>query len=512
MKNKLIMAVSVLAMLTVSLWIQGREVPGNRHYQHLEPEKEACREHGDEVFCTHLPLLNIITAQPIPSPYLLDVNGTIRREESGKSLKNFQEVPASIEVFDTPGKYNHLTDEPVLREQGLFRIRGNSSRKFDKKSYLLKFTEEDCMTGKKVSLCGMTADNTWCLHGPFMDRTLVRNYICYHLAGEIMENAPDVRFCEIFVNGDYMGVYLLTEKINFNKNGRVQLTPTDPDLAETSYILKLDHAAEDPGCQLRSFCDFSGKRGVTGRRREHLSILYPGKTLTDDQRKYIKYQISSFERALTSLKSADPREGYTAYIDVDSFVNYMVFNEFTMNADAGTLSTYFSKDVRGKLQVIGWDYNNVFNNYYTDLASPHGFFTNNTWFNPLLRDRKFVDRVVKRYRALRLTFFRDDYLQKLIDDTVRYLGPAVDRNYEKWGYCFTEDSENHLIPEDSVIRRQQLGKVMPLERNPEDYEQSVEMLKAMIRERGAFLDENIHALYAKCHESANKQYLAEGGH
>jgi len=51
------------------------------------------------------------------------------------------------------------------------------------------------------------------LHGPFLDKTLMRNYMWYNLSGQIMEWAPDVRFCEVFLNGGYQGVYVMEEQI-----------------------------------------------------------------------------------------------------------------------------------------------------------------------------------------------------------------------------------------------------------------------------------------------------------
>ncbi len=73
----------------------------------------------------------------------------------------------------------------------------------------------------------MGADDNWVLHGPFLDKTLLRNYICYQLAGEIMPYTPDTRFCEVFLNGSYQGVYLCMESVKFGQD-RVALTPTDP--------------------------------------------------------------------------------------------------------------------------------------------------------------------------------------------------------------------------------------------------------------------------------------------
>ena len=500
MKYKIVTLVTIAVILIVTIFSQGYQAPANRYHQHLAAAPKApCTDHSVETFCTHLPLMNIVTDGPMPDPYLRDHENHPIYQSNGLGYRNNETVPAAVEFFDSPTENNHLTDTPTVRERAVIRIRGNSSRNFDKKSYLLKFKENNLVDNKDVSLAGLVADSDWVLHGPIMDRTLIRNYLCYNLAGEIMEYSPNVRFMELFLNGEYMGVYLLIEKINYNSNGRIQLTPTDPKMAATSFILRLDAADTDELHQLNTFCDFSGKRGVPERWYRHFEIRYPAATLTKEQKQYISYEISAFEKALLSFDSADPKKGYPAYIDVDSFVNYWLLNEFTMNVDAGNLSTYFCKDIRGKLKIIGWDYNNVFDNYILEI--PHSFYIDNIWYLTLMRNREFVDLLIKRYHHLRETYFSDAYLLNYIDETVAYLGDAIDRNYQKWGYCF--DLENIKPYDQNQVDQEYL---IPLSRNPKSYEESLQMLKDTIVEHGAFLDKTIETLYAQCHDSANKQF------
>lgn len=112
-----------------------------------------------------------------------------------------------------------------------------------------------------------------------------------------------------------------------------------------------------------------------------------------------------------------------------------------------------------------------------------------TWFYMLCKDEKFVDRIIDRYRELRQTYLSDEYLLGYIDDVIEYLGPAIDRNFEVWGYTFDE-----YLP------------LKPEERNPEDYEEAVNQMKDFIVERGAWMDENIEILKQYCHESKVKKF------
>lgn len=84
---------------------------------------------------------------------------------------------------------------------------------FDKKGYLLRTTKDDGITNRDVEMLGMDAHHEWALHGPYLDKTLIRNYMWYNIAGEIMDYAPNARFCEVIINGEYQGLYLMVETI-----------------------------------------------------------------------------------------------------------------------------------------------------------------------------------------------------------------------------------------------------------------------------------------------------------
>lgn len=102
--------------------------------------------------------------------------------------------------------------------------------------------------------------------------------------------------------------------------------------------------------------------------------------------------------------------------------------------------------------------------------------------------------MISRYQTLREGPFSDEQMLATIDDTLTYLGPAIERNYEVWGYSFDTqgvDGNNMLLPE---------------ERNPASFEEAVGQLKEYIVERGAWMDRNIENLRQFAHESATKKY------
>lgn len=497
MKYKLIGLAAALLLIICAFIAQDFEPEKNRYHQHLEAQpKAACTDHGEDLFCTHLPLLNITTDAPIPEPYLYDEDGNVVYTDNGHAARNDEMVSATVQYFDHEAENNHLSDMPVVSERALIRIRGNTSRTYDKLGYLLKFKKDDLITNLNVSFSGMTADNEWVLHGPFLDKSLIRNYLCYNLAGEIMDYAPNVRFCEMFLNDEYMGLYLIAEKPGYNKNGRIDITQTDPSLATTSYILQVDRGASDPMYALNTFANYSYLTAPVGGRSGQIEIVYPRKTLTQQQYSFIESDFSKFEKALFSYDYSDPNTGYRQYIDVDSFVDYFLINEFTLNYDAMRYSTYLYKDIGEPLKLCVWDFNSAFDYYGVSMVSPETFVLHNRlWYQYLFKDEQFVHQVVERYYELRDLYFNEEYLFAYIDATVEYLGPAIDRNFEKWGYSFN-----------STFNGVSYDYLTPVERNVRSYEEAITQIKETISNRIVHMDSNLDRLYSLCHESVNKMY------
>lgn len=379
---------------------------------------------------------------------------------------------------------NELEIVPTLDTDMKLHVRGHSSRHFPKKNYIVKFL--DGSQYRNASVWGMEENSDWVLHGPYLDKTLIRNYMWYNISGEVMDWAPDVRFCEMVLNGEYQGVYVLTESVDVAE-GRLDLTSTSKHAYATSYVVHMDRKDEDER-EINHFTNYTYMVD-TG-----LMVEYPGKqSLTKEKIDYIEKDISRFEKALYSYDYDTVKYGYRNFIDVESFVDYFLINEFTQNYDAGTYSTYLYKDLRGKLKLAVWDFNNCCDNYQEVAYDGTGFsMQDRVWFKMLMRDEKFTDRIISRYKELRETYLNEEYLLQYIDDTVAFLGDATERNYQVWNQSFSDNTKmSSLIPED---------------RNLRSYDEAVDQLKSFIVTRGRWMDDNIESLKQFSHESKNKHY------
>ena len=175
----------------------------------------------------------------------------------------------------------------------------------------------------------------------------------------------------------------------------------------------------------------------------------------------------------------------------DSFVDYYILNEFACNIDAGRLSTYIYKDISGKYKICVWDFNNACDNYMEIQIKPNIFDTQNRLqFHMLCRDENFTEAIIARYKELRQSVLSEEYLMNYIDETLTYLGPAIDRNFEKWG--------DSLLPEKNLL----IGEG----RDISSHEEAVAQLKGFLIERGNWMDQNIDAVREFSAESAVKKY------
>ena len=92
-------------------------------------------------------------------------------------------------------------------------MRGSSSQQiFPKKSYSLE-TQTSTGENNNISILGLPDENDWVLYAPYSDKTLLRNSLSYEISRKMGYYAPRTKYCEVFINSEYMGIYLLTEKI-----------------------------------------------------------------------------------------------------------------------------------------------------------------------------------------------------------------------------------------------------------------------------------------------------------
>lgn len=474
-----------VAILAASLIAPSLEGEGDvtRYHQHLDaPEKT---DDGIESeFSTHLPLVRMDTdGVEIPGK---PVAGSDGYGDYSTAADGLDSIHASMDIVDHEATYNHVDDKAALHSDISIHVRGRSSRRFDKSSYAIRLLTEDGLNNPQPVM-DMDAHHEWVLHGPYLDKTLLRNYMWYNIGGEIMGYAPNVRFCEVMLNGEYQGVYVMLESLTAGDDGaRLPLTVNAKSNTFSGYLLQYNGGWKTNRATANQFTSY------TLRAAGPMEIVYPGAAnITPEIARSISQDFSDFEKALYSYDYDSPQYGYRRYVDLQSFVDYFLINEVTCNYDAGSFSTYVGKDPAGKLHLYLWDMNSCCDNYQERPVDYVGFeMHDRIWFGMMMRDEIFTDALIDRYWELRESYFDPDYLCGYIDDTVAYLGEAVDRNAERWAYSYSVNPPL-LVPE-----TRELGSS----------EEAVAQMKEFLRKRIAWLDQNIETLRQYSAESKVKKF------
>jgi hypothetical protein len=163
---------------------------------------------------------------------------------NGTSIPDEPKVSADMGIIDNFSGVNNVTDtwNGYSGKIGI-EIRGSSSQMFPKKQYGVELQD---INGNdlKASLLGLPPEEDWILFAPYNDKSLIRDALAYNLGRKMGRYASRSRFCELVLNGQYEGVYVLLEKIKRDSH-RVDISDLDPD--ENSgddltggYILKID--------------------------------------------------------------------------------------------------------------------------------------------------------------------------------------------------------------------------------------------------------------------------------
>ncbi|MFO3714361.1 CotH kinase family protein [Oribacterium sp. P9] len=432
----------------------------------------------DESFVSNLPLVVIHTNEGERPPAHIVWN-----TEEKLYLPNENEdiyLDGELFIYNSTNGANRLSDAPSVESAIRLRRRGNSSVDYDKAQYLIKLVGEDGKANRQ-NLLQMGTDNEWVLNVSFIDKSLLRNYLAYATAREIMPYVPDCQYCEVIwydgQNYQYEGVYLLMENIKVGKE-RVDLPRFVENSEHLPFLLRRDRWEPDR-LLLNNYA-----------RRENLlegvlRVEWPSANkLSEQSIQRITNQIDEFEKALF----AEDYETFLQYrdmIDIDSFVDYLILNEFLINYDAGFHSTYMYSSYNGKLTMGPvWDFDGAMDNYYRATAELDTVaFFQSPWFKQILRDPEFTERVVERYEELRKTILSDESIGTFLDETVAYLGPAIERDWARWGYFY---KDGDYLTSDSSEQT---------DRNTKSHAEEVERIKKVLSEHGKWLDKHMDTLY-----------------
>lgn len=388
-------------------------------------------------------------------------------------------------IYNGINKRNYLRDTIINRGKAGIEFRGSSSQQFSKKSYGLE-TIDNLGRELDTSLLGMPPEHDWVLYSPYLDKSLMRNFLTYKLFGDMGNYSVKTKFIELVINNQYQGVYVLTEKIKRDK-GRVnisKLTTADTlgDNLTGGYIIKIDKVNGNAGGGWYS----KYASNITNDSSVYFQYEYPKPdTIQQAQKDYIKDYIDSFENVLKSQNFADPINGYRKYIDISSFIDYFIINEISKNVDAYRVSEFLYKDKNSKGGKLKngpvWDFDIAWGNAnFNNAGNSSGwewkwaaleYFTP-FWWSRFMEDTTFVNELYCRYWFLRGNVLDTATINHYIDSVASDLNEAQKRNFYQW----------------PVIGKNIWTNPTPI---PTSYQEEISSLKNWVNSRISWIDANL---------------------
>lgn len=361
---------------------------------------------GDEIAKTNVCFMQ---SANLPTLYVSTNSGTFEKIDNDKTYNEAAEV--SLVSVDGELLYE--------KKEATVSARGNHTFGYQKKPYQLTLNQE-------ADFLNMGESDVWVLLANTYDLSNIRNKITYEMGVDLgMEGSPRSEFVDLYLNNVYHGTYQLSEKIGYGKNRleysdlesqnillngsnlnsyrsfsleeeryRGYYLPTSPQDISGGYLIEHDYGD-------KYIEEKSGFRTESG---ECYVVCNP-KHATLDEVTYIANLFQEIENAIKSEDGYNKKTGkhYSEYIDVKSWADKYIVEEFAKNTGGGCSSSYFYKlpdSVSEK--VFGgpiWDYDKAYGraggiaavtndlNYltlytdYTNLFICNSMRTLRTWFN-----------------------------------------------------------------------------------------------------------------------------------
>jgi len=437
-----------------------------------------------------------ITRQQAP-PFQLESNlPIIVINTFGSEIPDDPKITAQMGIIDNgPGNLNHLED-PWNHYNGFIGIetRGQSTQMFPKKSYGME-TRDSLGENLDVPLLGLPEENDWILYAPYTDKSLMRNVMSFEIGHRMGDYCSRNVYCELVINNDYKGMYVLQEKIKKDPN-RVDIATLNPeeisgDDLTGGYILSVDKIPWD--------FEYGADGWISAPNPSYpnaMDIIFqyyypePG-DIVAQQRNYIREYVNAAEKALISTGFKDPANGYLKYLDAPSFIDFMLLSEISKEVDKYRYSTYFhkQKDSDGGKLFAGpaWDFNLGYGNVnywdpgidYTgwayELVNPWDYSII-YWWKRMMEDPYFRDLTKTRWTGLRLEKLSNAALDALIDSITDLTEEARVRNFTRWPILGVYVWPNY-------------------DWQGNDYEDEVDYFRDFLMKRVAWMDVNINGQY-----------------
>ena len=312
-----------------------------------------------------------------------------------------------------PGNDLVLTDgDDVLTGAVEIKGRGNSTwREYAKKPYQIKFS-------KKTSVLGMPAAKKWILLANASDDSMIRTRLVYDAAEQMdFPFVTEYQYVDLWIDGQYLGVYLLGEKAEIGK-GRLNLQ--DPAGA----MFELDNG----------FATDEDHYFFEGRLNSYFAL----KEIVEEDDEHIQQAMANFQTAMTRLTTALTSQGWenlslsqlNAMIDVDSLARYYLMNEYVLNGESFFTSFFWYQDGASDVLHVGplWDFDTCMGNK-NEKVTDYNASSTSVLMKKMLNIPAFYQRVQELYTRYKPVLTG---MAGQVDGLRDEIGVSADLNYLRW--------------------------------------------------------------------------------
>ncbi len=307
------------------------------------------------------------------------------------------------------------------------RGRGNSSWLwYDKKPYRIKLDE-------KIGLLGLGSNRDWVLLANYRDPTDLMNVFGFEVSGWLgLPFTNHSRFVEVTLNGDFIGLYQLTEQVEQGGN-RVDVDNVD------GLLICLD-ADDGP-----YYSPNAGDNFWSTVFEVPVCVKYPGEPTA--------YQLTAIRNDFAKLEEAINRYDYNAVaelMDIQSFINYLIVQELVYNVEIDAPRSVFIHKDAGEKYVMGpvWDFDAGFDFDWSTMYTGHNFFdeqelvlgtnpVNHTngyrisnFFTQMFRNQQFVLEYKARWNEVKDSIF--EHAWEVMEKYELSLQEAMARDLQRW--------------------------------------------------------------------------------
>lgn len=361
-------------------------------------------------------------------------------------------VDGTMTLYDT-NYAAHGQDEMAYTTAITIGYRGQSSLSYDKHNYSVHLKDENGEQNK-TSLLGLRDDDDWVLSGAMNDQIRVRNMVAmqvwdeyYTLPWTKVSGAVEGEYCEVIMNGKYLGLYCLMEKLDRKQ--------ADIDKQDGRIVRSVE--AEKSGVNIMSFTEMGGNKPANRSTWYNMEIKFP----KEEDVKQSDWQ-EFYDFIYFVNKSND--EKFAAeignYIDIDNFAAYYVY--ITAIGATGNMNKnlYFvMEDVTAedaKWFLVPWDVDGSFGRRNNASKRDIEVLSSNQLFERLIKTNAqgFVDIMREKWNENKEGLFSYESLMARFTEYYEALGAegVWAREMEKWptfskSYKFDADKEYLYIQE-----------------------------------------------------------------